>query len=108
MKLRAPEGCASICHEGQIFVVEADGSIEVKAAMAAVLVAHGFVPCDGAAGMPTESGGAEEVDIDALNRAGLFAFLRANGICASRRDTNATLRAAARKALQARRNAEDM
>lgn len=108
MKLRAPEGCASICHEGQIFIVEADGSIEVKTAMAAALAAHGFVPWDGAANMSAESGGAEEVDIEALNRAGLFAFLRANGIRAVPRDTNETLRAAAREVLRSRHDAEDM
>ena len=107
MKLRAPEGCASICHDGRIFIVEADGSIEVKKEMVAPLAAHGFVPWSADARLPDESKGTEEVDIEALDRAGLFAFLRANGIRASRRDTNAILRAAARKALQLRPDAEE-
>jgi hypothetical protein len=99
MKLRAPEGCASICHEGQIFVVEADGSIEVKKAMLAILAPHGFVPWDSATRAIEEQASPELVDIDALNRAGLFAFLRTNGIRASRRDTNEALRTIARSAL---------
>lgn len=110
MKLRAPEGCASICHEGRIFVIAADGTLDVNDEMVAVLAAHGFMPCDQALTHAAESPPSpdEKIDISALNRAGLFAFLKAHGIRASRRDTNEKLRAAARAALQARRNVKDL
>lgn len=99
MKLRAPAGCASICHDGQIIVVEADGTIDVTKTIAAALTAHGFVPCDEASRMPAEAAATKEVDIDALKRNDLFAFLRARGIKVALPITNKALRAAARKAL---------
>ncbi len=103
MKLRAPQGCASICHDGQIFVVADDGSIEVPKAVATALTAHGFAPWadDGAA---TDAGDVEappRIDVGMLTRAELFAFLREHGVSASRRDTNVKLRAAARSVLKA-------
>lgn len=101
MKLRAPEGCASICHEGQIFIVEADGSIEVKKSIAAVLVAHGFSPWDGADAVPEQPVATTSVDVEKFNRPRLFAFLRANGVRVRLPVTNAELRAAARKVVRA-------
>ncbi|MHB8885817.1 MAG: hypothetical protein ACYC5H_12220 [Methylovirgula sp.] len=101
MKLLAPAGCASICHDGQIIVVEADGTIEVTKAMAVALASHGFVPCDAAARQPQKPDACEAIDIAALDRAGLFAFLRAHGQPGSRRDKNRALRAAARRVLAA-------
>jgi len=102
MKLRAPSDCASICHDGQIFVVEADGSIDVPEAMAASLAAHGFTPWDKTAHMPEPSEAEEDgaVDVDALKRGELFRLLRAYGVRASPSDTNAKLRALAREAME--------
>ena len=97
MKLRAPEGCASICHEGQIFVVEADGSIEVKKSIAVVLVAHGFLPWDAADAALEPPVATTSVDVEKFNRPRLFAFLRANGVRVRLPVTNEELRAAARR-----------
>lgn len=101
MKLRAPDGCASICHEGQIFIVEADGSIEVKTAMVAVLSAHGFLPWDGGENAPTQAAATDDADIESFNRPRLFAFLRAKGVRVRLPITNGELRAAARKVKKA-------
>lgn len=102
MKLRAPSGCASICHDGRIFVVADDGSVDVPKAMASALAAHGFTPWaeDDAVPVAADETGAASVDIDALTRAELFALLRDRGVKASRRDTNVMLRAAVRAALE--------
>ncbi len=102
MKLRAPADCASICHDGQIFIVEDDGSIEVSDAIAATLAAHGFTPWEKGTRMPEpqEVEVSETVDVDSLNRAQLFSYLKAHGVRASRNDTNAKLRALARAVAQ--------
>jgi hypothetical protein len=43
MKLRAPEGCASVSHCGRVLQVETDGSLEIEdAEIAESLLAHGF------------------------------------------------------------------
>lgn len=102
MKLRAPDGCASICHEGQIFIVEADGSIEVKTAMVAVLSAHGFLPWDAGENAPTQAAATDDADIESFNRPRLFAFLRAKGVRVRLPITNEQLRVAAREARQER------
>lgn len=98
MKLRAPADCASICHDGQIFIVEDDGSIEVSDAIAATLAAHGFTPWEKGASMPEpqEVEASDAVDIDSLNRAELFSYLKAHGVHGTRNATNAKLRALAR------------
>jgi hypothetical protein len=104
MKLRAPQGCASICHDGRIFVVADDGSIDVPKAVVTALAAHGFTPCADDAAASEETEEAEPpapVNISTLTRAELFAFLREYGAQASRRDTNVKLRAAARAVLKA-------
>jgi hypothetical protein len=109
MKLRAPQGCASICHDGRIFVVADDGSIDVPKAIAATLDAHGFTPWADADAVPDTGGEIEAEDVEAprrinvatLTRAELFAFLRERGASASRRDTNVKLRATARSVLKA-------
>ncbi len=44
MKLRAPEGCASVSHCGHVLRVEADGSLDVDDDVAESLAAHGFSP----------------------------------------------------------------
>jgi hypothetical protein len=44
MKLRAPDGCTSVSHDGRSYCVEADGSLEVEESVAAALTAHGFAP----------------------------------------------------------------
>ena len=101
MKLLAPAGCASICHDGQIIVVEVDGTIEVTESIATALIPHGFVPCEAAARERETPEAGAAVDINALDRAGLFAFLRAHGRPGSRRAKNRALRAAARQVLAA-------
>lgn len=106
MKLRAPEGCASICHEGQIFVIEADGSIEVKKSIAAALVAHGFLPWDEDETETKQPATTTNVDVEKFNRPRLFAFLRANGVRVRLPITNEELRAAARKVALAGRSSE--
>jgi hypothetical protein len=101
MKLRAPHGCASICHDGKIFIVEADGGIEVSKAMAAPLAAHGFTPWEEKSeGASPELAAGTADDIDALNRRELFAFLRERGVRVRLPITNDALRAAARAALR--------
>lgn len=103
MKLRAPQGCASIFHDGRIFVVADDGSIDVPKPVAASLAAHGFAPWgdDAAAAEPDETEPPKRINAATLTRAELFAFLRKHGVQASRRDTNVKLRAAVRAALKA-------
>jgi hypothetical protein len=44
MKLRAPEGCGGLSHQGQILELAGDGSLEVDEEAGAVLAAHGFKP----------------------------------------------------------------
>ena len=105
MKLLAPAGCASICHDGRIIVVGTDGTIEVTKVIAAALMPHGFVPCEEAMRQPEKAEAREAIDINALDRAGLFAFLRAHGRPGSRRDKNRALRAAARQVLAAQTHA---
>jgi hypothetical protein len=72
MKLRAPEGCSTVSHGGQILIVDADGSLDVDDDVAVLA---------------------------GLNRSALFALLREKGVRITLPVTNAQLRAAASRAL---------
>lgn len=98
MKLRAPEGCTSISHEGRQYDVAGDGSLDAADSLAEVLAAHGFRPWQS----PTtaeEAGGAAPDSVDGLSRTALFALLRQRGVRVAPPITNRELRAAARQAL---------
>lgn len=97
MKLRAPEGCTGVSHEGRQFKVAGDGSLDAEDGLAEVLAAHGFRPwrsptAAGEAGVPAAD------DVDGLSRSALFALLRKRGVRLALPITNAELRAAARQA----------
>lgn len=112
MKLRAPDGCAAVSHEGRAFAIAADGSIDVEDRVAAALAAHGFTPWHGEArniadatrdaGVAIDPDRAAKDDIDSLNRPALFALLRGKGVRVSLPISNAELRAVARRALAAK------
>ena len=97
MKLRAPEGCTGISHDGRQFKVAGDGSLEVEDGLADVLAAHGFQPWQ--VQLADEAGVAAADDVDGLSRSALFALLRRRGVRVAPPITNAELRAAARQAL---------
>jgi hypothetical protein len=43
-KLKAPEGATNCSHEGQMYEVDADGSVDVPDEAVAPLMCHGFTP----------------------------------------------------------------
>lgn len=94
MKLRAPDGCTSVSHDGRSYGVAADGSLEVEESVAAALAAHGFAPWG-------REAPRDVVDIESLNRPALFALLREKGVHVALPISNAELRAAARRAVGA-------
>jgi hypothetical protein len=108
MKLRAPDGCTSVSHDGRTYSVAADGSLEVEDPIAAALAAHGFAPWRNedrvASGVKVDGKSIAAPDIDSLNRPALFALLREKGVRVALPISNAELRAAARRALGVPRN----
>lgn len=44
MKLRVPEGCGAVSHQGQVLEIADDGSVEVNDEAWALLATHGFRP----------------------------------------------------------------
>ena len=43
MKMKAPAGCRQVSHDGRVYRVSEDGSVEVPEAALAELEEHGFV-----------------------------------------------------------------
>jgi hypothetical protein len=95
MKMRAPEGCCGLVHDGRFLAIGADGCVDIDAAEAAALAAHGFVAVPDA---PAADDADAMPDIDAMGRSALFAYLRDRGVTVTLPITNEALRAAAREA----------
>ncbi len=100
MKMRAPEGCCGLVHDGRFIAIGDDGCVDVETADSNALACHGFVAV---AEADTQEGAdaGDNPDVDAMNRAALFAYLRAKGVAVTLPITNEALRAAARRAAQA-------
>jgi hypothetical protein len=109
MKLRAPQGCIALSHQGRMLPISSDGSIEIERAESETLVSHGFVPLDTdggstqslqLAGSRGDSAAGETTvsDISKLNRVALFALLKERGVPVSLPITNQELRALAAQA----------
>lgn len=113
MKLRVPRGCAAVSHNGGSLSIMEDGSVEIDDVSLELLVPHGFLlwqsdavevqQASDALSLVAEAGASiapASDDIERLNRSGLFAFLKANGVSVSLPITNQQLRSAARRALE--------
>jgi len=99
MKLRAPAHCTGFSHEGRTYHVDTDGLSEVEEHLAALFLAHGFVPCaEASAPRPMTSVDTSQPDLETLSRRALFALLREKGVRVRLPITNAALREAARRA----------
>ena len=100
MKLRAPAHCTGFSHAGRVYHVDTNGLIEIEDHLAALVLAHGFVPCAGAsASHPMTSAAMDVPDLETLSRRALFALLREKGVRVRLPITNAALREAARQAI---------
>jgi len=99
MKLCAPAHCTGFSHEGRAYHVDANGRIEVEDHLAALFLAHGFVPCaEAAAPKRMTSAETDLPELETLSRRALFALLREKGVRVRLPITNAALREAARQA----------
>jgi hypothetical protein len=109
MKLRVPPGCGAASYAGRALDIDAEGCVYVEDHAARALRAHGFeLLSEDEAEPQSEKPDPLSDDVDRLNRRGLFAFLKANGVGVSLPIANEELRALARKVAEsAPRNPPD-